>query len=109
MRRWLTALVIAICGIGLFVGGLINARNMAQRCGVITNAYLASNPQIGYGLDSKPVRVSAKDVAVEVAGPFQVVTYYSVPRDLHASVYYRHYWAFPWGCRLRKTSVSHPI
>ena len=107
MSRWLTALVIAACGGSVFIGGLLTARNSAQRCGASTSAHLAANPQIGYGLASDPVRVGTKDITVEVSGPFQVVTSYSVPRDLHASVHYHHYWAFPWGCKLRKTSVAH--
>ena len=105
-RGLLAAIALGACGIGLFfAAGQLVARNATQTCAASTIAHLAANPQIGLGFHGERISVGPEDATAEVAGPFQVVTRYSVPRDLHASIHTRHYWAFPWGCRLRKSEV----
>jgi len=101
LKFWIVSLLASATA--CVAAGYGTAHLSVARCISQTQARLAANPKVGYGMRPGKVVVGAESVSGAVSGPFSVTAHYLVPFDLHGTVYSERFRALPWNCRLIAT------
>ncbi|MEH6415690.1 hypothetical protein [Pseudomonas sp. CGJS7] len=98
----LTALSI---GALYFCAGYLTAWQAKQAC--VDESYRSAQQRDvhGYRMGGGKVRPTRGEFEANIAGPFQVEVVYSVPRDMHATIFVERYLTLPWRREFRSSEV----
>lgn len=96
--RWPAFIVLLAIGYGATAYG--TPRLAAPRCKTAAVEYLHAHPVAGRDVRGESVAAGPHDIVSVADGAFSVRVAYTVPRDMHASLYSHTCLTLPWRIRL---------
>lgn len=103
------AVIVLSVGALYLCAGYLSAWQAMQAC--IDESYRSAQQRDvrGFDMRGRKVRPTLDEFHASISGPFLVEVDYSVPRDMHATIFVDRYLTLPWRRELRSSEEIHLV